>query len=488
MPPKASTKKTKSAAKKEDVLLDNINQDQEIDTMDLMQEALLALKAKDARKSSGPKMSQAFMTLDAIPEDTPLPLTPFTLQYAFGRTSFMPGTMVELIGPEHVGKTTFVFTLFGMFMTACPNIMALYVNTEGRNKLFDIQRIKSCLAADKQVADKYMRQICMLEGHAQKETLESIDLYCKTMRESMTAKGIPTTTPILVAIDTLSKLMPQSEARSLGYGESTKAKGLGESSNLEFSKLLQEWCRARVEFLEKYNVFMILVSHQNTKINMTMMPGARPVSDANNKTKIGGNAINQSAVAQFTLTRIESDVNVTTKELISHIIKLNVVKNSRGPDKRFINYELRVGNLKDTDTHYEPAINFNYGLADLFVLKKLFNCTMKTKTKFGCKGLGLGSDADRQTIADTFLANPETVSQAGTSLGIYGYSPSIIDPAIQKVNQAIAEEAIVDDEELAAAIEGRSADDDTIGFSLDDELDAARARGDETNDDIVDSL
>ena len=440
---------------------------------DIMQETLIALRAKEAAKS-GPKLSQAFMSLDDLPQDTNLPLEPFTLQYVFGRKFFKPGTMIEIIGPEHVGKTTLVFSLIGMCMSADEGkIPALYVNTEGRNKLCAPERIERSLAANKQLAKSRMKNILMLEGHAQKETLEMMDMWCRMQRETMTKNGIPETVPMIVALDTLSKMMSRSESAALGYGGSgdaaKKAKGLGESSNLEFSKLLQEWCRARVDFLERYNVFMIIVSHQNTKINMTMMPGARPVSDANNKTKIGGNAINQSAVTQFTLTRVESIMASDKITALSHVIKLNVLKNSCGPDKRNILYELRVENMNDTEDTYEQSLNFNYGLAELFANKKLYGCSMKTKTKFACRGLGFtGGDITRADIAKAFLDNPDLIQEAGMQLNIYGYAPNMVDPAIRNENMEIAAEDLVDDEEIANAVQSRGDIEETVGFDIGD--------------------
>lgn len=436
-----------------------VRQDDGCNMQDILQEALIALRAKEARKK-GIKVSNGFMSLDDIPSDTQLPLTAFPLQYVFGRQSFKPGTLIEIIGPEHVGKTTFVFSLLGMFMTACDHIPALYVNTEGRNKLFDNDRLKSCLSKSKAQADKFFKQILMFEGHAQKETLEAIDNWCMMTREIMTKNGIPDTTPILVAVDSLSKLIPVSEAKKFGYGDAAKANGLGESSNLEFSKMLQEWCRGRVEFLEKYNVFMILVSLQNTKINMSAIPGQRPVSDANNKTKIGGNAINQSAVTQFTLTRVDSIQHTVTKELISHIIKLNVVKNSRGPDKRFINYALRVGQLEDTDTTYEGAIDFNYGIPDMFALKHVLSTVMKTKNSFTCRPLKATGDLSREEFINLFINNPELIAEVGKDLGIFGYKQGDIDPFIKKQNLQIAEEPVVElDEATDSSFDAAVADD-----------------------------
>lgn len=410
---------------------------------DILSETMISLRAKESRSKKATSVASGFTSLFDLPEDAELKLEPFTLQYAFGTKSFKPGTIAELIGPEHVGKTTFVFTLFGMFMRQFKDAPFLYVCTEGRNKLPDTKRILRCLSTDKREATSIMKRITMLAGYAQKETLEEIDAWCKTIRENMTKAGIDETVPIFVAIDTLSKLMPKSEAGEM-LGDA-KAKGLGESSNLEFSKMMQEWTRKRAWFTEHYGVFMLLVSHQNTKINMTMMPGARPISDANNKTKIGGHATDQTATTQFTLTRVESEVN-TLKDVVSHIIKLNVVKNSRGIDRRSVLYALRVNDLQDEGNKQELALDFDYGLAELFAVRKLLGTRMLTKQKFTCTALGV-SEVNRKQFAQAFNQDEAKVEALGKELCIYGYDPNLVDPKIVQSNADIAAQPIMDEDD-----------------------------------------
>ena len=94
-----------------------------------------------------------------------------------------------------------------------------------------------------------------------------------------------------IGLDTHGLPIEVNVEKKLGFKEKTESvKGLGESSNLEFSKLMHEWCRSRATFLEDNNVFMIIVSHQNDKIDMSRSPmGAFMTEEykaANNKVKI----------------------------------------------------------------------------------------------------------------------------------------------------------------------------------------------------------
>ena len=410
---------------------------------DILGETMLSLRAKEAGKKNSVGISNAVSFLDDIPESTSLNLDSLALQYAFGVKAFKPGTIIELIGPEHVGKTTMVFTLLGMFMKVMPNISALYVCTEGYNKLLIPDRIKRCLSSDPLEAEKLMHQITRFDGHPQKETLDYIDLFCKTVREKMTKAGIPESTPILVAIDTVSKLIPKTEAISAGYGDGT-ARGLGESSKLDFSNMMAEWARKRADFTERYNVFMILVSHQNTKINMTAMPGVRPTPDALNKTKIGGHAIDQTATVQFTLTRIGSDVN-KVGDVVSHLVKLTVVKNSRGADRRAIVYRLRINELQDDANHVEKAIDFDYGIPELFAVKKILGTRMITKSKFTCTAID-ASEVSREEFVKILMSKPDLVANIAKEMQIYGYDPTILDPSILKDNIDISEQPVDEDE------------------------------------------
>ena len=263
----------------------------------------------------------------------------------------------------------------------------------------------------------------------------------------------------------------------LGFREKTEqVKGLGESSNLEFSKLIHEWCRSRATFLEDNNVFMIVVSHQNDKIDMSRSPAMAFMSEefksANNKVKIGGRALNQSAAIQISLTRIKGEKDSNGK-LESHIISLKVLKNSLGPDSRTCTYRLRQENLKNTDTDFEPALDFYESTAELFAKEEIFG-TKESRKRYTCDLLGL-SGLTGYEFGKAINENKELKFKVGEALHIRGYAPKSVNPDTVHVDSIVE---VTDDETDQTVIEdlSDSLEQDIPDFNSNDTLETPKKK------------
>lgn len=431
-----------------------------LNNTDITQRAQEALISLYARKKNKEVTLSNYVTL---PKNNGLSIDPINLQYALGFKEFAPGTILEIIGGDGIGKTTFVFTLMGMFMRNA-NAPCLFVNSEGTAKRLDDNRMAACLHTNKEIAFKLLSTISMDRGSALKETLESVDEWVKMMR---TKVQVPYDIPLIVAIDTLSKLVPPSEARSLGFKEANESsKGLGESSNLEFSKLMHEWCRTRATFLEQENVFLIAVSHQNDTISMSRGYSAAAFMSeeqkaANNKTKIGGRALNQSAAVQISLTRIMG-IKDSNNVIESHLISLKVLKNSLGPDQRTCTYRLRKENLQNTDTTFESSLDFYSSIAEMMAKLEILG-TKEVRKRYSCEALSLDG-LTAYEFGKAIQENSEFKNKLGNILHIRGYEPPVIDVSVADEEEAKEPE----DESDITVLEDKS--DDNLEHELPDDI------------------
>lgn len=392
----------------------------ESDIVGHTQEALSALRAK---KKKSP------LTLKSMAELSPslLELDEFALQTVITLRGLRGRTIFEIIAQEGIGKTTLAFTLIGAFMRTS-NAPCLFVNTEGEDKLPVTNRIMRCLDPRPEVAEKMLNVLEMQNAFELKETADDIEDWVKTTRAYLDENG-GQDVPMVVVIDTLSKILSPGEAAGLiekdekkDAKKTTKAKNLGEGSNLEFSKLVTEWCRRLIYMQQKYNLLLIPISHQNTKIDMSGFgsPMSAEASAGYNKTKRGGKAVDQNAAIQVTLKR--TGFHKIGTEVVGHKVQMRVVKSSIGPDNRILDYVLKTVYTEDElPETWEQPLDFSEGLANMFVDKKLLGTKVKMK-RYTSEELGVEGLTARKFI-QAFKERPDLVNRVGVILGIDGYIP-----------------------------------------------------------------
>lgn len=371
---------------------------------DVLNDLLIDTEVSLRAMGTGKKASLAGLSLKNFLDQEAslaLPLNHILLQYVFAENGFNVGTAIEIVGEDGIGKTTMALSLIGMGLRAHPYATALYLNSEGKNKLFGEDRIASCFSTNKKEARSMINtRVRWSEVASLTHALESITNFSRVLRENLDKRGIAKSdSPIFVVIDTLSKLMPKGEAALVGLGDKSgnpSSNSLDETSNLEFSKTLQKWTREMPHILQEYGVCLIIVSHQNTKIEMNSF-AARYLTSAdlkeNNRTKIGGNAVNQSAALQFTLTKgkILMKETSTSKQAIGQVVKLKVVKNSQSIPFRDCIYLLNIDHSEDTDDAWDAPLKFDYGLPEMFIKEHLYGVKVDSvqKDTFTSKPLGL---------------------------------------------------------------------------------------------------
>jgi RecA/RadA recombinase len=366
----------------------------------------------------------------------------FALQMILGIRGLRGRTVTEIIAQEGIGKTTLCFTLLGALMRSVQS-PPLYINTEGENKLPNAKRIKRCLDRNPAVAEQMYNIIQIDNCYEVRQMTESIEDFAKATRQYLDENGAKDV-PIVVVVDTLSKLMSPTEAVGLldsDSSKSSKAKALGEGSNFESAKLLHAWGRQLNAWFDKYNLVLISVSHQNQKIDMSGFgsPMSADVSAGYNKTKRGGKAMDQNAALQLTLKRIGFHKN-SQQEPIGHKIEMRVVKSSVSPDNNTIQYALKTKDFLDTAEYQEPALDFTEGLANMFVEQKILG-TKVLRKRYTSDELGV-EGVTAMEFCEAFDKRPDLQHKVGVMLGIEGYTP---DEWLDDAN--LAAESVTEDGE-----------------------------------------
>lgn len=386
---------------------------------------LTALEGAVSRRKG---QSVSFKSMSEVRESFAFPLKHFLFQQAVGQFGIPGGKIIDIIGAEGIGKTTLVMQMLGWAMdVGCP---ALYVECE--SKQIPPARVMRALHPNVIRAYKMLNRLRV-------EPVNSLDHMWQAIKDFVyVARGtrgdketprVPMHVPIVVAIDPWSKLLNPDEAAGFyNYGDNMsdakkkKFKEINEGSNLGHAKWAHKWCRLLPAFLKQYNVTLIIVHHQNDKIDMGGAGAASYMSaEASalyNKTRIGGKALHQNTALTFILSRRGLSKN-SAGDIVGNLISARIAKNSLGPDNAKFFYEIRTGHFHDTADTLDPAINMNLGFATLCAEQKWLSTSVKG-SKFSSPVLGV-VEVTADEFYEAFDSNVEAKMNLGRQLGINGY-------------------------------------------------------------------
>jgi len=357
-----------------------------------------------------------------------LNLPPIYLQATLNSFGLQTKTLVDIIGAEGIGKTTLMFTIFGWSMLQ--GSPCFYVETEG--KVIDEERAMRSLNTDKALAKKMFDRISFDQCFELQQAIDSIYAWVKLVRDPKSEVYVPHHIPVVVGLDTFSKLMSASEAEGrLLYNDQTlkgkeaDAKDLGTGSNFGHAKIAQAWSRQLPNWLTMNNVILILNRHQNDKVDMNAAPGASFGGDAAagfNTTSIGGRAFSQNAALQLILSRYKFATKKVGDENIKIGVdaKITVSKNSYGPNGLVCFYRINQRNDGDTDTTFVPALSFAPYTSEWLMGKGILEISSKNKNCYSCRDLNL-FDVTCDEFYAALQANEEVLNLIGTRLRLKGY-------------------------------------------------------------------
>jgi RecA/RadA recombinase len=393
-----------------------------------------------------------------------IPFTEFSLQWLFKSRGMIGGRIVDIIGTDGVGKTTLLFTLAGQALRHnCPTFI---VQTEGKS--LDPARIKRCLHTDPLMAERMLPLIHTEESFTLMDAVNRIDRWIQYIRNPKSGDAyVPREVPCLVGLDTFSKLMAPAEAVGYDYystskpsedlddkadeskngqkpgqktdqnkGKKTKAKKAKNAPPKEIleldargqfghSSIAHRWSRRLAGLLTYGNCVLVLIRHQNDKVEMSAGGGSfvsQEVKDAMNRTSIGGNAFNQSTSFQFVVSRDKAEYGTVAGERrkTAQRARIKLVKSSYGPDSHSLVYGIVQQHRRDTDTFKEQALDFSPMIGD--IVKDIgFSVNKKNEGSFAVKELKL-DDASPQEILQALNSRPDMIEEIGERLEWVGFA------------------------------------------------------------------
>lgn len=380
-----------------------------------------------------------------------LPIMDFGMQYLLHSRGLRGGVMLDIIGADGVGKTTLAFTMLGWF--AQHNAPCLYVGSEAKPMAED--RILRALHPNRVLASRLRDTLHIYEGYEITSAVDLVESWAQSLRDPKNEQSYcPIQYPIVVVLDTFSKMMSPSEAvkyelydagpaileardggkkkrRGAGKQDDEAAKKkmeLASRSNMEHAKLAHRWSRRLPVLLSHLNCLLIVIRHQNDKVDMTAGAGGgsfvpAEVKETMNRTALGGRAFHQTAAYQLVMSSWKGEYATVAgnRMLVKQINTLKVAKNSYGPKGLSLNYAVVQVPRFDTTEMQEPALDFSVGLPRILEETNLMNVHVHSQNSVSVDELGL-VEATPEELRAAIHQDPVRLEEYGRRLGFYGFA------------------------------------------------------------------
>lgn len=304
---------------------------------------------------------------------------------------------------------------------------------ETENKELTVEWAGRALSQNRAVAEKMLHRIGVTRTFALAQMDEQMIDWFEISRGKRPGKNraVPLDTPMLMVVDSWSKMLSDVEAAGFyDYGDNLsadkkkKAKATGEASNFGHAKFAQAWTRRLPSFLSAHNGVLVMVSHQNDKVEMSGS-GSKMTAEAGalyNKTKIGGRALNQNSAIQLIIGR-KGQIKDSNNDKYGTTVRVRVEKNSYGPKDRVFEYDLLFDKHQDTDTYLAPNLDFDRPMCDFFAEQGILQTTINKK-RYSSPVLGL-TQVTAKEFSAAFHANLDIRNEVGRALKIRGYENEV---------------------------------------------------------------
>lgn len=341
-------------------------------------------------------------------------------QYMLGSIGLRNQSVIEIIAPEAVGKTTFCFDMIGRLAEA--GCYTVYIECE--NKPMDISRIKRLLSRDKKKATLFLNMVQLVSARQLIECDEIIRRSVAELRKRCDDDPNTKGNPIYVFIDTWSSLKSSSEAQGQStWGLSATAKkaevkDTGTGSNMGHSKHAQAMKRWLPEFMGIHNASVVFFNHQNVKVDMGGFKSPVMQSEKDNDTTIGGRGLRHIASYRFIMTNAGLVKNKQKQNIGIHV-NIKTRKNAYCGPGRSCGMTIYYDEHQDTATTYDETLSFAEKTAEWMAQERLLGTTV-TNGLYTCDELGcLAVPAKR--LYEALKGSPSHLQLIGETMKIEGY-------------------------------------------------------------------
>jgi hypothetical protein len=358
------------------------------------------------------------------------------IEYLFAdRYMRFPGIFLH-IGKEGTGKSSFLHYMAGwMAMQNSPTHII-----ESENTAFAEEHACRLIARDKMFAKLVYDTINVSKVRTQKEFEDEIIRVALAMRGSGSTKAVPMDIPILIGLDSLSKLITEQQAEGLVQDntdympEKGEAKIVGSDAPnpLKAANFWHTWCRKSATILDQENVLLLVTAHPSTKIDMSYAgtQAAQKTSDVNKELNSdaipGSNALLSSTLYGITSAQLPGKVQRGTKgPVIGTKILWQCRKNRFGPQKtRSIEFIMMSEQISEYDTPstYASPLRFDEAFCALLEKNHVMGvkCENKAQNRWTCRQLNK-SLVSPEELYDAIASNPEVRAGVAKALFITGY-------------------------------------------------------------------
>lgn len=355
-----------------------------------------------------------------------LPLPGFTFQFLFGNTGLPTKALIEIIGGESTGKSTLCMS----FISEAVKLGVPCYYQECEAKPLSGSHVARISSPDPVLGAEIAKAIFMDSARSLEESFTKLKEWVEVMRGVETAGRkagvvVPLHVPLVVCVDPWGKLMSAAEAGGVynyGNANTDKEKSLLTLSNLGHAQASHRWARQLPQLMDRYNFTLIIVQHQNAKIDMSGTPSYIPADSMalRNTTKVGGKGFDQLDSLQLILVN-KGQVKNSGNEPIGKTIRARIQKNSYGPENRIAEWDLVNDGYQDTETFLDRPIRFDRWVSEWILEKGYFGtkCNMK---RYSSEVLGV-SGAPSSEFYEALIAdeNYEQFESLCKSCNIAGY-------------------------------------------------------------------